>query len=202
MTVDDNSLWSQQGKGWGVYFTTIRHECQGTLSVIARYRQIRCQVLCTCKAYTQLIISPLFWNHSRLWTYVSATARFSIRNWNSLTCNKHEKRIVSAQSNYNDIFTRHYKQWLTSLWHREHTDKDAVVWLAPDFSIKLSVYEIPSTGTAKYKSSLIWKTWNSRRSSVLYHVRKLMVEVNIVRWNFKRGPRSWRLILPIGINVK
>jgi hypothetical protein len=65
MTVGGNSRWSQRRKGRGVT-ALARHDWQGTLSVIAYYSQIGCQVLCTCKVSIQVIISPLLSNHSRV----------------------------------------------------------------------------------------------------------------------------------------
>jgi hypothetical protein len=65
MTVGDNLPWSQRRRGRGV-ITLARHDCHGTLSVIAYYGQIGCQVLCTCKVSIQVIIPPLLSNHSRV----------------------------------------------------------------------------------------------------------------------------------------
>ena len=52
MTVGGNSRWSQRRRGWGV-ITLARYDCHGTLSVIAYYGQIGCQVLCTCEVSIQ-----------------------------------------------------------------------------------------------------------------------------------------------------
>lgn len=58
MTVGGNSRWSQRRRGRGV-ITLARRDCHRTLSVIAYYGQIGCQVLCTGKVSIQVIISPL-----------------------------------------------------------------------------------------------------------------------------------------------